>query len=64
LLYVEAEAVVQGGKSTISELIWRAFAEQPGPILGFTVLLSGLVFFLLGHFVWQSSDKYDEIRKA
>jgi hypothetical protein len=62
LLVIEGLAVVQGGNSTISELIWMAWANQPGPCAAVVVLLAAAVFFLLGHFWWQSSDKYDQLR--
>ena len=41
---------------TLSESTWRVTARQP--IVPF---LSGV---LMGHFFWQSSDRYEELRSA
>lgn len=64
LLFVEGHAVVVGGHSTISELIWLAWATQPGAIFLLSHLISAPIWFLGGHFFWQASDKYDQIRKG
>lgn len=39
---------------TLSESIWRATAKQP--------LVPFLAGVLMGHFFWQSTGKYEELR--
>lgn len=62
LLYAEFAAVAQGGNSTISELAWIAFANQPGAIFGAVLPLTFAIAYLLGHLLWQNSGKYREMR--
>jgi len=64
LLYAEFAAVAQGGNSTISELAWRAWADQPGAILGILLPLTAATAYLGGHFFWQSNRTMDRIRKG
>lgn len=63
LLVVEGHAVIAGGHSTISELMWLAWAKQPGAIFIISHVLAAPFWFLMGHFFWQSSDVYERIRK-
>lgn len=63
LLVVEGHAVVTGGHSTISELVWLAWANQPGAILIVSHMLAAPFWYLCGHLFWQSSSVYDRIRK-
>lgn len=63
LLVVEGHAVAVGGHSTISELVWQAWANQPGAILIVSHMLAAPFWYLLGHLFWQSRDTYDRIRK-
>jgi threonine/homoserine efflux transporter RhtA len=62
LLYTEFAAVAQGGNSTISELAWIAFANQPGAVFGVLMPLTASVAYLAGHLLWQNSGKYREMR--
>lgn len=62
LLYSEFAAVAQGGDSTISELAWLAFANQPGAVFGVVMPIFGAVCYLAGHLLWQNSGKYREMR--
>lgn len=63
LLAIEGHAVIVGGHSTISELIWLAWAKQPGAIFIISHVLAAPFWFLCGHLLWQSSDVYDRIRR-
>lgn len=63
LLAVEAHAVAVGGHSTISELVWLVWATQPGAVFIVSHMLAAPFWYLLGHFLWQSRDTYDRIRK-
>lgn len=63
LLVVEGHAVAVGGHSTISELVWLVWADQPWVVLLLSHLLAAPFWFLCGHFFAQSSDVYDRIRK-
>jgi len=64
LTWIELAAIRQGGDSTISRLVWYAWATQPGAILLVLVPLSWIVAYLFGHFFWQNRGLYDEIRKG
>jgi hypothetical protein len=63
LLFTEGAAVVQGGHSTISELVWLAWAQQPWVFLLVGVTVTAVVFFLAGHFFAQTSSFYEGIRR-
>jgi len=63
LLVVEGHAVIVGGHSTISELLWLAWAKQPGAIFIVSHALAAPFWYLLGHLFWQSQDTYDRIRR-
>jgi hypothetical protein len=63
LLFTEGAAVVQGGHSTISELVWLAWAQQPWVFLLVGVTVTAVVFFLAGHFFAQTSGFYERIRR-
>lgn len=61
-LVVEFHAIAAGGNSTISEIVWSAWAAQPG---AFVAVLLPLVFaagFLAGHLLWQSKPVYNAAR--
>ena len=62
-LVVEGMAVSSGGNSTISELVWLAWASQPGAVLIVSHMLAAPFWYLCGHFFWQSQKVYDAIRK-
>lgn len=63
LLYVEGHAVAVGGHSTISELVWLAWANQPGAVFIVSHMLAAPFWYLAGHFFWQSKGTYEQIRK-
>lgn len=63
LLFAEGQAVIQGHNSTISEMMWVIWTNQPWAIWLPSVLIAFLLGFFSGHFFGQSSDKYDAIRK-
>lgn len=63
LLVVEGHAVVVGGHSTISELIWLIWAKQPWVVLLITHVLAAPFWFLAGHFFAAPSETYDRIRR-
>jgi hypothetical protein len=63
LLYTEGAAVAQGGHSTISELVWLAWAQQPWVFLLAGLVVTAVVFFLLGHFTAQTASFYEGIRR-
>jgi hypothetical protein len=58
LLWVEIKAVQQGGGSTISEMTWRLWADQPWVIWIISVVFAFVLGFLMGHFVGQSRELY------
>jgi hypothetical protein len=58
ILWVEIKAVQQGGNSTISEIIWRLWADQPWVLLLVLLIFSFVGGFFLGHFVGQSRELY------
>jgi hypothetical protein len=60
---VEFQAVVQGGQSTISELMRLAWIHQPGAILVLCVLAALVAGILLAHFWWAGSATYDALEK-
>lgn len=71
LLVIEGQAVAQGGDSTISRVVWGAWASEPGAILLIVCVLwavvctvVGITAFLCGHFFWQRSATYDAIRRG
>lgn len=61
-LVVEFRAVAAGGNSTISEIVWSAWAAQPGAFVAVLVPLVFAAGFLSGHFFWQSKPVYDAER--
>jgi hypothetical protein len=64
LLVVELQGVGQGGQSTISELMWRVWAEQPGVVFFLSHLFAAPFWILSAHWFWQSKSVYDAIRKG
>lgn len=64
LLIIELQAVHQGHSSTISEIFWFVWAEQPWVFLLVIVVILIPACFLAGHFFGQSSGFYDLIRKT
>jgi phosphotransferase system glucose/maltose/N-acetylglucosamine-specific IIC component len=62
-LAVEGHAISSGGNSTISEMFWLVWAEQPWVIWLATITVSFIVGFLFGHFLAQSRDVYEDIRQ-
>lgn len=64
LLFVELQAVAQGGHSTISELVWLVWATQPWVVLIVSHVMAAPFWFLCGHFFAQARDVYDAIRKG
>ncbi len=60
---VEFRAVAAGGNSTISEIVWSAWAAQPG---AFVFVLASPLFgagVLVGHLFWAPRVVYDAIRE-
>lgn len=65
MLYVELVGAAAGDQNaTISRLLWGLWASQPWVIFLLSHLVAGPVWFLAGHFVAQSSNVYDAIRKG
>jgi hypothetical protein len=62
LLLIELLAVRQGGHSTISELVWTQWAQQPWVIFLASHLVAMPTWFLAGHFLAQASAVYDRAR--
>lgn len=63
-LVVEFSAVGRGDASTISELVWSAWAAQPGAFLAVLLPLTFASGWLGGHFAWQSRVVYDAAREG
>lgn len=63
LLVTEGHAVAVGGHSTISELVWLAWARQPWAFLLVSHVLAAPAWFLAGHFFAQSREVYDRMRR-
>lgn len=63
LLVVEGHAVIVGGHSTISELVWLIWARQPWIVFILSHILAAPFWFLVGHFLGQSQETYDRIRR-
>lgn len=63
LVVLEGHAVVVGQHSSISEVFWWIWAEQPWVIWLWSVLVAFITGFFAGHFLAQSSEKYDQIRE-
>ena len=61
---VEFMAVGRGDSSTISELAWILWAQQPWVIWLVSVLVAFTLGFFSGHFLSQSKRVYDEIREG
>jgi hypothetical protein len=61
-LVIELQGVAQGGQSTISELVWLLWANQPWVVWLVSVVAAGVVMFLAGHFVSQAADTYRQMR--
>ena len=61
---LEILAVKSGGNSTISEALWRLWAEQPWVILIASHALLGPAWYLAGHFTSQSATVYEAIRRG
>lgn len=63
LLVIEGHAVIVGGHSTISEMVWLVWAKQPWIVLLVSHILAAPFWYLAGHFTAQSQETYDRIRK-
>jgi hypothetical protein len=61
-LVLELLAVQSGGNATISEALWRVWADQPWIVLVATHSVAGPAWWLFGHFTGQSRVVYDAIR--
>lgn len=61
-LGVEFHAIAAGGNSTISEIVWSAWAAQPGAFVAVLLPLAFAAGFLAGHFFWQARAVYDAER--
>lgn len=64
LLVIEGIGVAGGGHGTISEVIWIAWAHQPGPIALLFATFTFWVGVLCGHFMWQARGLYEDIRRG
>ena len=62
LLYTEGAAIVQGGHSTITEVVQLGWAHQPWVFLLLAVLLVAIVAFLAGHFFAAPESHYERLR--
>jgi hypothetical protein len=64
LLYTEGAAIVQGGHSTITEVVQLAFAHQPWVFVLLGVVLVAIVAFLAGHFFAAPASHYERLRRG
>ncbi len=64
LLWIELNAVSQGGNSTISELMWKLWAEQPWVVFIVSHVIAAPFWFLQGHFWGQRSGTYVDARNG
>jgi len=64
LLYTEGAAIVQGGHSTITEVVQLGWAHQPWVFFLLGVVLTFIIAFLLGHFVAAPESQYEKLRKG
>ena len=62
LLGWEFYSLTLNDSATISETFWVIWAHQPGPIALVLMVGSFVCGALFGHFAWQSSKVYDDIR--
>ena len=63
-LAIELRAVVAGGNSTISEAMWRVWADQPWIFFLITHVVAAVGWWLTGHFTGQSKAQYDALRNG
>lgn len=61
-LVLELLAVRSGGNATISEALWRVWAEQPWIFLLASHAIAGPLWYLAGHFTAQSGVVYEAER--
>lgn len=62
LLVWEFKALAMNDQASISEVIWVAWAHQPGPIALMLIIVAHVSGWLGGHFLWQSANVYDKAR--